>query len=62
MAKHYKCARCKKAFPDSQIEVHHIVPVIDPDVGFVDWNTYIERLYVEKDLLEVVCKACHKKL
>jgi 5-methylcytosine-specific restriction endonuclease McrA len=27
----------------------------------VDWNTYIVRLFVTKDQLQVLCKPCHKE-
>ena len=44
-----------------EIEVDHIEPVVDPDVGFTTWDDFIERLFVEEDKLQVLCKDCHKK-
>ena len=41
--------------------VDHIDPVVDPKVGFVDWTTYIERMFVEEDGLQILCKECHDK-
>jgi 5-methylcytosine-specific restriction endonuclease McrA len=37
----------------------HIIPVVGPE-GFQDWNTFIARLYVEKEGFQAVCKDCHK--
>jgi hypothetical protein len=69
---HYQCAMCRQYFLDRKgcrdIAVDHIVPVIDPDTGFVDWNTYISRLYCTVDGLQILCnykgdrdgkRSCH---
>jgi hypothetical protein len=40
--------------------VDHNDPVIDPAVGFVDWNTYIDRLFCDIDNLQVLCHECHR--
>lgn len=41
--------------------VDHIEPVVDPLVGFVDWNTFIERMFVEVDGFRVICHDCHEQ-
>lgn len=41
------------------IFVDHIAPIVDPEVGFVSWDEFIERMYCEKDNLQLLCKACH---
>lgn len=61
MAKHYICAACKNEFTSKDVEVDHISPVVSVGDGFIDWNTFIERLYCPKENLQVLCKACHKK-
>lgn len=61
LAQHYLCAICGDDFPASQVQVDHIVPVVDPEKGFKDWNTFIRRLFCEASNLQVVCKPCHKK-
>lgn len=61
MAQHYKCKKCKGEFPATEIQVDHRKPVVDPKIGFVDWNTYIERLFCKKSNLQVLCKVCHKE-
>lgn len=60
LAQHYKCAVCKEEFPATQIQVDHKRPVVDPKKGFVDWNTYIERMFCDKKNLQALCKGCHK--
>jgi len=58
--KMHRCAECTKSFPVKQVKADHIIPVVGPE-GFVDWNTFISRLYVEADGFQCVCEACHKK-
>ena len=60
VAKHYSCNICKGEFTSKDIEVDHISPVVDPDTGFIDWNTFIDRLYCSKENLQAICKTCHK--
>jgi 5-methylcytosine-specific restriction endonuclease McrA len=60
LCKFYKCNACKKAFPTSEVQVDHIEPVVGPE-GFIDWNTYVNRMFCPKENFQVVCKPCHKK-
>ncbi len=39
--------------------VDHIQPVVDPRVGFVDWNTLIKRLFCEENGFQLLCHECH---
>lgn len=55
----YRCSDCNELFPQKEVQADHITPVVGPE-GFVDWNTFIERLYVEADGYRVLCKGCHK--
>jgi len=59
LAQHFRCASCGGEFPAKQVNVDHILPVVDPVVGFVDWNTFVENLYCEKENLQVLCSGCH---
>lgn len=61
IAQHYRCKACKDEFPAKEVQVDHKKPVIDPKIGFVDWNTYIERMFCKKSNLQVLCTTCHKK-
>lgn len=56
------CSHCdlwKKSTKDSKFAIDHIDPVVDPDVGFVDLNTYQERMFVGKEKLQKLCGECH---
>lgn len=56
MAKHFRCAKCKDAFPQKEVQVDHKVPI-----GSVEtWDIYIEKLFCEDKNLQVLCKPCHK--
>jgi 5-methylcytosine-specific restriction endonuclease McrA len=61
MAEHYKCNACKKHFVAKDVQVDHVDPVVCPKKGFVDWNTFIDRLLCTIDNLQVLCTGCHKK-
>lgn len=70
----YKCAKCGNIGPATleplegksrrrnNADVDHIEPVVDPSVGFVDWNTFIERLYCEVEGFQVLCWECHTEV
>lgn len=55
----YQCAHCGNNFKRPDVQIDHIIPVIDPFDGFISWDTYIERLFVEKSGFQVLCKGCH---
>lgn len=68
----YRCADCDGLVPATlpalpgrkrrrnNAVVDHINPVVDPNVGFLDWNTYISRMFVEVEGYQVLCWACHE--
>ena len=60
-AAHYRCASCEGEFPAKMVQVDHIDPVIDVDRGFVDWNTYIDRMFIDEAGLQVLCLKCHQE-
>jgi hypothetical protein len=53
----YECAACKQLFKRNEIHLDHIEPVVEPAVGFTDWDTYINRLFLGK--LQALCLTCH---
>lgn len=59
LAEHYKCAKCKKLFPLKQVQVDHIIPIVNPKDGFTTWDNFIKGLFCDKDNLQVLCKDCH---
>ena len=68
----YKCELChtivNQTYPPAPwnkrrikgIQADHIIPVVWPE-GFVDYNTFIERLFVEEEGFQAICHTCHSK-
>jgi 5-methylcytosine-specific restriction endonuclease McrA len=56
----YLCSTCGEWHMGKNIQVDHLIPVIDPETGFQDWNTFIARLFCDSDNLRVLCHTCHK--
>lgn len=61
LAQHFLCNGCGEEFPAKDVQVDHINPVVSPSKGFKTWDDFIDKLYCEKDNLQVLCLACHKK-
>lgn len=59
IAEHFKCEGCQESYPAKEVQVDHIDPVVDPKIGFVDWDTFISRLFCSEENLQVLCKGCH---
>lgn len=62
----YTCAKCKQLFYAGEIEVDHIVEMPRAsysDPHSVDWNKFIEALFVNPDptKVQVLCKKCHAR-
>jgi 5-methylcytosine-specific restriction endonuclease McrA len=55
----YECNMCSEIHGPKEICLDHIVPVVDPNKGFTDWNDYIEKLFCNEDGFQVLCKPCH---
>ena len=60
-AMHYECASCHNEFTQTNIQVDHISPVVDPLIGFVSWDEFITRLFCSRENLQVLCSDCHLK-
>lgn len=57
----FTCVACKKSgLKRTQVNLDHVVPVVGPE-GFVDWNTYIERMFCDEDNFQIICSECHTK-
>lgn len=62
IAKHYRCAICLGEFPAKDVQVDHIVPIIDPSTGMTTWDSVIDNMFCEADNLQVLCTdPCHKE-
>lgn len=67
----YLCADCQQIVPATikdengkrikNAVVDHIDPIIDPRVGWVSYESLIERMFVEEDKLQVLCHECHTR-
>ena len=57
-AQHFKCAECGDNFVAKDTQVDHIITVT-PISGFKSWDNIIERMFIEKDGLQLLCKTCH---
>jgi hypothetical protein len=57
----YQCEVCSKWVGSQHIEVDHINSVIDNEIGFENWETFIERLFCSKENLQRICDDCHDK-
>ncbi|WEU69462.1 hypothetical protein TY_42 [Pseudomonas phage vB_PaeM_Ty] len=66
----YECAECKEHVPPTiydeekrkrvtNIFVDHIEPIIDPAVGWVSWDSTIDRMFCDSSNLQLLCKKCH---
>jgi len=58
-AMHYNCAECEQLFVAADVQVDHIMPVVDPKKGFTTWDNFIERMFCEMENLQVMCRSCH---
>jgi 5-methylcytosine-specific restriction endonuclease McrA len=64
----YRCAGCGELVPATvkvgrlrkkNVHVDHIQPIVDPNVGWVSWDSTIDRMFCELDNLQVLCTSCH---
>lgn len=67
----YLCEGCGETVPSSlpppegkkrrikNILADHINPIVDPKVGFVSWDEWISRAFVEAEGYQALCHKCH---
>lgn len=55
------CSMCDRLYAKKDMRADHIHPVVDPVEGFKNWDTYIERMFVEADMMQPICIHCHKE-
>lgn len=56
----YECSRCLQLFSDKEVAVHHIVPA-GTLKSFDDIGAFCKNLFVEKNLLILLCDGCHTR-
>jgi 5-methylcytosine-specific restriction endonuclease McrA len=54
----YQCATCSKWYPNTEINVDHIIPAGTLRCAN-DLPGFVERLFCEVDNLQVLCSTCH---
>lgn len=57
----YLCNVCQHWTGSTLVAVDHIIPVVSVDEGFVDFDTFIDRLFCDASNLQVICDTCHQK-
>lgn len=57
----YLCSVCETWTKSTAVSVDHIEPVVGVDEGFVDYNTFVARVFCPKENLQVICDGCHDK-
>jgi hypothetical protein len=55
----YRCSVCNTYVGSTKVSVDHINPVVSVSEGFVDFNTFIARLFCDAGNLQVICDDCH---
>lgn len=64
----YLCNECKQHVPVSvrvgnkrvnNVFVDHVNPIVDPVEGFKTFDEYIDRMFCEKENLQLLCGDCH---
>lgn len=55
----YRCASCQNPTAKKQMRMDHIEPVVNPLTGFTTWDSIIERLLVDENGWQYICKSCH---
>lgn len=54
----FKCAKCKKWHPQSNVSVDHIIPAGSLN-SLDDLPMFVKTLFCELDNLQVLCSSCH---
>lgn len=57
----YECEKCHNIYPKKEVQLDHIIPVVDPLKGFTTWDDYIERMFVSDGGWMVLCISCHEE-
>lgn len=55
----YECEKCKGIFPKKEVQLDHIIPVVDPLKGFTNFDDYVYRMFAADGGWSVLCTGCH---
>lgn len=53
------CAQWKRSTVKLKVVIDHIEPFIDPETGFVNFDTCFARLWCARENLQKICGECH---
>ena len=56
----YACAMCGGLFASNEVHIDHIIPVVDVQDGFTNWDNYINRLLPEVEGFQILCHRDHE--
>lgn len=56
----YRCAMCENTFKRDEVHIDHILPVINPSIGFNGWDDFIDKLFCDVDGFQILCKMDHE--
>ena len=54
-----KCKEWKRNHGKFKVAIDHIIPVVQPEVGFTEFNEYFRRLWCDPSNLQKLCGECH---
>jgi hypothetical protein len=56
----HRCSECGGLFVKGDMRADHIIPVVDPNTGFTNWDDFVERMFVECEGFQALCVGCHR--
>lgn len=57
----YKCAKCGIIADRHGVQMDHREAVVDPKVGYVNLDTWVDRLLCDESNWDCLCISCHKE-
>lgn len=62
----YECAECKRRglivqHPKKTIALDHIIPVVDPKLGWISLDDFAQKLLCDESNYQVLCKPHHQE-
>lgn len=55
----YRCLECEGVFKSGEVKMDHVNPVVCPLEGFIDFDTYILRMFCDEEGFICLCPTCH---
>lgn len=56
----YECSACRRNVANKDKRLDHILPVVSEGLGFIGWDSYVERLLCKASGFQVLCGECHR--